>query len=146
MYPKLWIKTIHGGHHNCNKKGRKLGTAIRYPTDRNKTKDVTAQKKYAEQCDKQRNQSWSDFMEKLDSIKAVNQFRKKFEKHINIEIGTLTKPYGDITDPGQDTIHYLLATHFPNATEKRKANYLVSKYITKSDPYMKILIGLLRVK
>ena len=107
-------------------------TATRFPSERNKNRYRTAQKRYAKECDKTRDRSWSDFKEKLDSIEAVNQFRKIIEKHINIKIGTLVKTNGEITDPGEDTITHLLSVHFPSATTKEKTQYNPNKYITKT--------------
>ena len=108
-------------------------TATRFPSERNKNRYKIAQKRYAKECDKTRDRSWSDFKEKLDSIEAINQFRKIIERHINIRIGTLVKPNGDITDPGEDTITHLLSVHFPNATTKEKTQYNHNKYITKTE-------------
>ena len=53
-------------------------TATRFPSEKNKLKYKTAQKQYAKDCDKTRDKSWSDYKEKLDSIEAINQFRKKY--------------------------------------------------------------------
>ena len=70
---------------------------------------------------------------KLDSIEAINQFRKIIEIHINIKIGTIVKMNGEITDPGEDTITHLLSVHFPSATTKEKTQYNQNKYITKTE-------------
>ena len=66
-------------------------------------------------------------------MKQSTNSRKIIEKHINIKIGTLVKANGDITDPGEDTITYLLSIHFPNATPKAKTQYNSNKYITKTE-------------
>ena len=45
----------------------------------------------------------------------------------------LQKPDGTLTDPGPDTISYLLSTHFPTATPIKKTKYNGNKYLTKED-------------
>ena len=62
---------------------------------------------YKHLIQKTRNRSWDDYKEKIDSIEGINKFRKIIEKHVSTKIGTLEKPDGSLTDPGQDTLEHL---------------------------------------
>ena len=44
----------------------------------------------------------------------MNNFRKIIETGNKISLGTLVKEDGTITDPGDDTVKYLLSKHFPD--------------------------------
>ena len=60
----------------------------------------------------------------------MNRFRKIIERHINIQMGTLEKPDGSITEPGQETLHHLTSAHFGKATKHEATIYEDNKYIT----------------
>ena len=47
-------------------------------------------------------------------------------------MGTLEKPDGTITQPGSDTLEYLLTQHFPSATAVKPTNYSNNK-ITRTE-------------
>ena len=53
----------------------------------------------------------------------MNKFRKVIERKINIQMGSLEKPDGTITDPGEDTLKHLADTHFSQASEVRNTTY-----------------------
>ena len=42
----------------------------------------------------------------------MNNFRKIIEAGNKISLGTLTREDRTITDPGEDTVNYLLSRHF----------------------------------
>ena len=45
-------------------------------------------------------------------------------------MGTLEKPDGSITEPGQDTLHHLTSAHFGEATKHQATIYKDNKYST----------------
>ena len=68
----------------------------------------------------------------------MNKFRKIIERKINIQMGSLEKQDGSITDPGKETIKHLAATHFSQAAELKKTTYN-NKVITKDEVYACLL-------
>ena len=82
--------------------------------------------------EKARKASWEDYKEKIDSIEEMNKFRKNIERHLNIQMGTLEKPDGSITDPGIDTLDHLTSIHFAQATKLKKTTF-TNKLIMKTD-------------
>ena len=122
-----WTDELQAMRKRLNKLYR---TSKRKPSTRSINAYKQVQSEYAKKCDKVRNNAWADFKEKLDSLEAVNRFRKIIEKHIKVRIGTLVKEDGTITDPGKDTITYLMKTHFPSAIELEPTKYNINKYVT----------------
>lgn len=53
--------------------------------------------------------------ESIDSIQDTNNFRKIIETGNKITLGTLIKEDSTYTDPGEDTIKYILSKHFPDS-------------------------------
>ena len=87
-------------------------------------------KEYKKDIEKARKASWDDYKEKIDSIEEMNRFRKTIERHLNIQMGTLEKPDGSITEPEQDTLHHLTNAHFGEAIKHQATQYDDNKYIT----------------
>ena len=112
-----WTDNLQAERKRINKLYR---TSKRKPSEANINRYKIAQREYAKRCDKTKNSSWNDYKEKIDSLEAINKFRKIIERHIKIRIGVLQIPDGTLTDPGPDTISYLLSTHFPTATPIKK--------------------------
>ena len=67
--------------------------------------------------------SWAEYKEKINSVEAANTFRKIVEGSTRHTLGTLEKPDGSITEPGSDTLEYLLTQHFPSATPIKTTTY-----------------------
>ena len=70
-----------------------------------------------EHADKQaQTKGWNEFTDSTDSFDKMNVLRKIFEGKSSEKLGTLEKPDGTLTDPGEDTLNLLIQTHFPDAT------------------------------
>ena len=63
-------------------------------------------------------QDWKDFNAKHDSNDSINTLRKILEKSKknNNSLGVLEKLDGTSTDPGIDTLEFLMKSHFPSIT------------------------------
>ena len=55
---------------------------------------------------------------------------KQLTGNVQHSLGTLTKPDGTTTEPGQDTLEYLLRAHFPSITEIKPTEYTELKIQT----------------
>ena len=87
---------------------------IKSPSESNINKYRTEHRLYKAACEKARKASWRKLQQGIDSIQDMNNFRKIIETGNKISLGTLTKEDGTITDPGEDTVKYLLSKHFPD--------------------------------
>jgi len=96
---------------------------MKYPTEGNKAKYRMLYNNYNKECEKQQKINFNDYAECINSLEAMNKFRKIAENKTNKRIGTLEKPDGTITKPGEETINYLIKTHFPEATDLKATQY-----------------------
>ena len=99
------------------------------PTPANIALYKKAHQAYKKDCLKARKDSWRNFQTKIDDIQSMNTYRKIIEGNTKGTLGTLTKPDGSTTDPGGDTLDYLLQVYFKTGTpiqntkfEKRTIN------------------------
>ena len=53
----------------------------------------------------------------------MNKLRRIIERYLNIQMGTLEKPDGTITDPESDTLQHLASTHFGKASNLKQTTY-----------------------
>ena len=60
---------------------------------------------------------------KNNSVEAANTFRKIIESTTRHKLGTLEKEDGSITNPGTDTLEFLLTQHFPSSTPIQPTEY-----------------------
>ena len=74
-------------------------------------------------CDKAKKISWAYYKEKINSVEAANTFRKIIESSTRHTLGTLEKTDGTITEPGTETLEYLLTQHFPSSTPVKPTDY-----------------------
>ena len=85
-------------------------------TETNKELLKEKQKSYKKDCLRAKMQDWRDFNTKQDSTESINTLRKILEKRKNNSLGVLEKPDGTATDPGIDTLEFLMKSHFPSIT------------------------------
>ena len=79
----------------------------------NKSKKATKRKK---DCLKAKSKTGGDFNTNQDSTESINTLRKILEKREKKSLGVLEKPDGTVTDPGIDTLEFLMKSHFPSIT------------------------------
>ena len=60
---------------------------------------------------------WQDFNTNQDSLESINKLRKILERKQANRLGVLTKPDGTNTNPGRDTLEYLIKSHFPSSED-----------------------------
>ena len=82
-----------------------------------------AEKDYRKACLKAKNNDWKTFLKDQDSIESINKLRKILEKNTSHTLGILTKEDGSTTDPGNDTLEYLMRAHFPSITKLKPTEY-----------------------
>ena len=86
------------------------------PSAANIDKYKKAHKKYKANCLRAPTNSWRNFQSEVDSIQTMNMYRKIIEGNKKVTLGTLTKNDGSVTNPGAETIEYLLSAHFKNSS------------------------------
>ena len=85
------------------------------PTTANINLYKETQRSYKKACEKARLNSWRALQQGIDNIQDMNNFRKIIGGNQKITLGTLTKNDGSITDPGEDTLTYLLQQQFKDS-------------------------------
>ena len=105
---------------------------IKSPTEANISNYKAEHRSYKAACEKARKDSWRKLQQGIDNIQDMNNFRKIIETGNKITLGTLTKDDGTITDPGKDTVKYLLSKHFPDGQPIKPTLYS-SKTVKKTD-------------
>ena len=106
-----WTQTLKKQRNTVSKLYQKQ---IKLPTESNISKYRAEHRSYKAACEKARKDSWRKLQQGIDSIQDKNNLRKIIETGNKITLGTLTKEDGTITDPGEDTVKYLLSKHFPD--------------------------------
>ena len=105
---------------------------INSPTMVNINNYKSEHRSYKAACEKARKESWRKLQQGIDSIQDMNNFRKIIETGNKISLGTLTKEDGTITDPGEDTVKFLLSQHFPDGQPIKPTVYC-GKTVKRSD-------------
>ena len=85
------------------------------PTEVNKNKIREDKRKFRSKCLKAKKQDWQDFNTNQNSLESINLLRKILERKQANRLGVLTKPDGTTTNPGQDTLKFLMESHFPSS-------------------------------
>ena len=81
------------------------------------------EKEYRKACLKAKQTDWKQGVEKQSSLESINKLRKILEFNNKQTLGILLKEDGSYTEPGQDTLDYLLKTHFPAITDTQPTEY-----------------------
>ena len=115
-----WSKLLKEERH---KMGKLYKTQLKSPTPVNINKFKDAQKKYKTMCETARKKSWRQFQQSIDNIKDMNNFRKIIETNNMPTLGTLTNDSGGITDPGEETLDFLLNKHYPESVPLKVTTY-----------------------
>ena len=71
-------------------------------------------------------------LESQNMLESINRLRKILETNNKRSLGILTKTDGQQTDPGKDTLEYLLNAHFPSVTETQETTYSEYKISTSN--------------
>ena len=80
-------------------------------------------KKLKHMCKKDRNKSWREYKESIQTHKDMASLAKLAQREERHEVNVLQKEDGSSSEPGADTIQALTETHFPNATGLRHITY-----------------------
>ena len=96
---------------------------IKDPTNSKINKYKEAHREYKSLCEKARKKSWRMLQDNINSIQDMNNFRKIIDSSNKITLGTLVKDDGSITDPGAETVDYLLQKHFHDAIPLKPTQY-----------------------
>ena len=75
------------------------------------------EKKFRSLCNKAKRADWKYMVETQNSNESINKLRKILEVNAKNTLGILNKEDGSVTEPGTDTLKFLLKTHFPAVTE-----------------------------
>ena len=71
-------------------------------------------------------------VETQNSTESINKLRKILEINAKNTLGILNKGDGTVTEPGTDTLKFLLNTHFPAVTETLETEYTEYKISTET--------------
>ena len=85
---------------------------------------------YKRDCLKAKKQDWKDFNTKQNSTESINILRKILEKNKRNALGVLEKPDGSSTNPGYETLEYLMQAHFPSITPPQRVEHRDTKIST----------------
>ena len=129
--PKSKAVTIDRKNPWWNQKLKKLRNKVsklyqkqnKTPTERNIENYKKEHREYKRSCEKARVASWRKLQTNINSIQDMNNFRKIIETNNKFTLGTLMKDNGEFTDPGEDTIEYLLSKHFPEGQPLKPTQY-----------------------
>ena len=92
---------------------------------------------YKNKCRRDRNKSWHKTTEKIESPKELAKLNKALQSNDKNNINIFEKQDGSFTEPGLDTLTYLIKTHFPAAKTlmgkkfDSKKNILINELETK---------------
>ena len=87
-------------------------------------------KAYKRDCLKAKEQDWKDFNTKQNSTESINILRKILERKKSNTLGVLEKPDGSSTNPGHDTLEFLMQSHFPSITPPKQMVHKDTKIST----------------
>ena len=107
-----WTEEFHQKRKSLNKKYKRQRT---FPTPSNIRQYNQEHQKYKRDCERARLRSWRDLQSNIESVSEMNVFRKIIEGSTKVSLGALKRPDGTITNPGEETLDELIATHFASA-------------------------------
>ena len=81
-------------------------------------------------CLNAKKQDWKDFNTKQNSTESINILRKILERKKSNRLGVLEKPDGTSTNPGRDTLEFLMQSHFPSITPPKPIEHKNTKIST----------------
>ena len=90
------------------------------------------EKKYRNLCSKAKRADWKYMVETQNSTESIKKLRKILEINAKNTLGILNKGDGTVTEPGTDTLKFLLSTHFPAVTETLETEYTEYKISTET--------------
>ena len=90
------------------------------------------EKSYRKLCRKAKTADWRYMVESQNSRDSINKLRKILEVNSRNALGVLNKPNGSVTEPGNDTLQYLLKAHFPSISETKETEYTEYKLSAES--------------
>ena len=79
-------------------------------------------KTYKRYCLNAKKQDWKEFHTKQNSTESINILRKILERKKSNMLGVLEKPDCTSTNPGRDTLEFLMHSHFPSITPAKPQN------------------------
>jgi ribonuclease HI len=86
-------------------------------------------KNYKKHCDKVKRKYRNTYKEKLGDVKSMANFVQSISKPTTPSIGTVKRPDGSYTLPGEETLHALADIHFPgHGNTQRKQPDVVFSY------------------
>ena len=87
-------------------------------------------KTYKRDCLNAKKQDRKDFNTNQNSNESINTLRKILERRRSNNLGVLEKPYGTSTNPGYETLEFLMESHFPSITPPQDTEHKNTKIST----------------
>ena len=109
---------------------KQQATKSETPQNRELLKEKT--KAYKKDCLKAKRKDWETFNTEQDSTESINMLRKILEKRKQNTLGVLQKKDGTTTNPGADTLEYLMKSHFPSLTPPTPVTHTDTKIKTST--------------
>ena len=95
-------------------------------------------KRIQKDCPKAKKQDWKDFNTKQNSTESINLLRKVLERKKSNTLGVLDRADGSSTNPGRETLEFLMMSHFPSITPPKQIEHKDTKISTASINYTDI--------
>ena len=82
-----------------------------------------AEKRYKIACRKAKKKDWMGFVEGQQTMESINKLCKILEANKKHMLGVMKRDDGSHTEPGCDTLQYLLKAHFPSMKNTKNTVY-----------------------
>ena len=84
---------------------------------------------YKKRCRRDRNKSWNKFVECTKDVNEMAKLNRIIQEGERNNVNVFEKDDGSCTEPGKETLSYLINTHFPSSTDLIHIKY------NSSDPH-----------
>ena len=103
---------------------------LRVPTEENKEIYRHQFNQFRKECKRAKTADWRKFVEKTSDLSDMNTLRKILQRGRQTTLGILKKPDGSLTNPGKDTLNYLLHAHYPSLEPLSETQHSSTKLAT----------------
>ena len=113
-----WTKQLQQQRSGLNKLYRR-----RKQSDQHWKDYKDAEENYRKACRKAKEYDWEGFVEGQQNNESINKLRKILEANVKQTLGVMQKADGTHTEPGSNTLQYLLEAHFPSIQSTVETKY-----------------------
>ena len=103
---------------------------LKTPTEENKNVYRRNFNQFRKDCNNAKQKNWRQFVENTNDKDGMNVLRKILEKNKRNTLGILQRQDGTLTNPGKETLEYLLQSHYPSLEPIQDTNHTDTKIQT----------------